>query len=43
MILDPSAVLAVLTGELDGPSYRDLIYDAELVRLSAAGYVVVAS
>ena len=42
MILDASAVVAVLTRESDGSNLRDLIYDAEVVRISAAGYLEVA-
>ena len=39
VILDASAVVAVLTRESDGSNLRDLIYDAEVVRISAAGYL----
>ena len=42
MILDASAIVAVLTRELDGSNFRDLIYDADVVRISAAGYVEVS-
>ena len=41
MILDASAIVAVLAHELDGSNFRDLIYDADVVRISAAGYVEV--
>ena len=39
MILDSSAVVAVLTEEADGPVFRELIYDAPVTRLSAATYL----
>ncbi len=42
MILDTSAVVAVLTQEADGPGFRDLIYDAQVTRLSSASYLELA-
>lgn len=39
MILDTSAIVAVLTQETDGPAFRDLIYDAQITRLSSASYL----
>jgi ribonuclease VapC len=41
MILDVSAIVAVLTRESEGANFRNLIYDAQVVRISAAGYVEV--
>ena len=41
MIIDPSAIVAVLTREPDGMRFRDAIYDARTVGLSAAGLVEV--
>lgn len=41
MILDASAIVAVLTRESEGSNFRNLIYDAQVVRISAAGYVEV--
>lgn len=43
MILDASAIVAVLTDEPEGPAFRDLIYDAAAVHLSAAGLVEVGA
>ena len=39
MILDSSAIVAVLTQEEGGPAFRELIYDAPVIRLSAATYL----
>lgn len=39
MILDSSAIVAVLVQEADGPVFRELIYDAPVTRLSAASYL----
>jgi len=41
VILDASAIVAALAEESDGPGLRDLIYDAQVVRLSTAGYAEV--
>ena len=42
MILDSSAVIAVITGEDDYQPYLDALLDADRVRLSAATYVETA-
>lgn len=42
MILDTSALLAVLLDEPEEDRFSDMIEEAEVVRLSAAGYVEAA-
>jgi ribonuclease VapC len=42
LILDPSALLAVLLDEADTDRFADIIEDADVVRMSAAGYLEVA-
>ena len=42
MILDTSAVVAILRGETDGPLLAGLVVDAPVVRMSAATYVELA-
>ena len=39
MILDPSALVAILYGEPEGPSFLDLIGAAEVCRMSVANVV----
>ena len=39
MILDTSALVAVLYGEPEGPRFTQLIHDAEVCRLSVASFV----
>jgi len=43
MIIDSSAIVAVLNMEHDASRFRDAIYDADVVRLSAVGYVEVSA
>ena len=43
MILDSSAIVAVLTDEPEGPAFRHVIFDADAVRMSAAGLVEVGA
>jgi len=39
MILDTSALVAILYGEPEGPRFTQLIHDAEVCRLSVASFV----
>lgn len=42
MIIDTSALVAILYGEPEGPRFVQLIHDAETARISVANYVELA-
>ncbi len=42
MIVDTSALVAILYGEAEGPRFIELIHDAETTRISVANYVELA-
>lgn len=42
MIVDTSALVAILYGEPEGPRFVQLIHDAETARISVANYVELA-
>lgn len=42
MIIDTSALVAILYGEPEGPRFVQLIHDAETTRISVANYVELA-
>ena len=43
MIIDPSALVAILRGEPDGPAFEALIRIEPMRRMSASGYVELAA
>jgi ribonuclease VapC len=42
MILDTSALVAILYGEPEGPHFTQLIHDADICRISVANFVELA-